>query len=86
MISPCLGVYEKDALVQYLLNGLPMYSHKNDDLPSFRFITSNFIHQGLCRKIDIERCFEVTEASVQRLSLIHILAARGNSQIVRQNM
>lgn len=66
MLSPSLGVYEKGHIVQYLLSGLPMYAHNDDDIESFRFITSNCIHQGLCRKIDIERCFGVTEASVQR--------------------
>ena|SRR6266542_2853949 len=66
MISDCLGVYEKDGLVQYIVNGLPVYAHPSDDLKAFRYITSNFIHQGLCRKTDIQRCFHVSEDSVQR--------------------
>jgi hypothetical protein len=48
------------------LNGLPVYAHPKDDLKSFRYITSNFIHQGLCRKTEIERCFHVSEDIVQR--------------------
>jgi hypothetical protein len=66
LISACLGVYEKEGLVQYIVNGLPVYSHPKGDLNAFRFITSNFIHQGLCRKIDIQRGFQVSEDSVQR--------------------
>lgn len=66
LISDCLGVYEKQGLVQYIVNGLPVYAHPKDDLKAFRYITSNFIHQGLCRKTEIERCFHVSEDSVQR--------------------
>jgi len=66
MISDCVGVYEQDDLVQYIVNGLPVYAHSNDDLNAFRFITSNFIHQGLCRKVDIEQGFGVSEDSVHR--------------------
>jgi hypothetical protein len=66
LVSECLGVYEQDELVQYIVNGLPVYSHGKGDLKSFQFITSNFIHQRLCRKTEVERCFHVTEDSVQR--------------------
>ena len=41
LISDCLGVYEKDGLVQYIVNGLPVYAHPKDDLKAFRYITSN---------------------------------------------
>ena len=37
-----------------------------EDLASFRFITSNFIEQGLCQKVEIERFFDVSEDSVWR--------------------
>lgn len=66
MISDQIGVYEKDGLVQYLVNGLPVYSHAKEDLNAFRFITSNFICQGLCRKVDVQRCFAVSEDTVGR--------------------
>ena len=66
LISDSLGVYEKEDLVQYIVNGLPVYSHSKEDLNAFRYITSNFIHQGLCRKIDVQRCFHLSEDSVQR--------------------
>jgi transposase len=45
---------------------MPIYSHSQEDINAFRFITSNFIHQGLCRKVDIERFFNVSEDSVYR--------------------
>ncbi len=37
MISDCVGVYEQDGLVQYIINGLPVYSHAKDDMNAFRF-------------------------------------------------
>lgn len=66
LISDCLGVYLKEGIVQYIVNGLPVYAHAKDDLKAFRYITSNFIYQGLCRKTEVERCFHVSEDSVQR--------------------
>jgi len=66
LITPSVGVYERDGIIQYLVNGLPIYSHAKEDNDAFRFITSNFIHQGLCRKVDIERAFSVSEDSVSR--------------------
>jgi transposase len=65
-VSECLGVYEKDGLVQYIVNGLPVYCHTIGDHNSFRYITSNFIEQGLCRKTDVQRCFNVSPDSVIR--------------------
>jgi hypothetical protein len=66
LINDHVGVYEKDDIVQYIVNGMPIYSHAKDDVNAFRFITSNFICQGICRKIDIERFFNVSEDSVYR--------------------
>ena len=66
MINAHVGVYEREGLVQYLVHGLPVYSHAKDDNDAFRYITSNFIQQGLCRNVDIERAFGVSEDSVSR--------------------
>lgn len=66
LISESLGVYEREGLIQYIVNGLPVYCHSKEDRNAFRFITSNFIHQGLCRKVDVERAFGVSEDTVGR--------------------
>lgn len=66
MISDCLGVYEKDGIIQYIANGLPIYAHPKEDLNAFRYITSNFIEMKLCRKVDIQKCFHVSEDFVYR--------------------
>ncbi len=64
--SGSLDVSEKEGLVQFIVNGLPVYSHSQEDLNAFRYITSNFIHQGLCPKIVVQHCFHSSEDSVQR--------------------
>jgi predicted transcriptional regulator len=66
LVNDHLGVYEHDGLVQYIVNGLPVYCHSKSDINAFRFITSNFIHQRICRKVDIERFFGISEDSVSR--------------------
>lgn len=66
MISTCLGVCEKDSLIQYIANGLPIYSHGSEDIQSFRFITSNFINQGLCKSSEVSRCFCIPIDSIKR--------------------
>lgn len=66
MISNCLGVYENAGIVQYIANGLPIYSHLSDDLQSFRFITSNFIKEGLCKATEVSRCFGISVDTVTR--------------------
>jgi hypothetical protein len=66
MISTKVGVYVKDDLVQYIVNGLAVFSHGSEDLQAFRYITSNLIHQGLCQGIEVERCFCVSADSVGR--------------------
>ena len=66
LISNCLGVYENDGIVQYIANGLPIYNHTSEDLQGFRFITSNFINQGLCQATEVARCFGVSIDTVTR--------------------
>lgn len=66
MISSTVGVYENDGIVQYIVNGLPVYAHDKEDLQALRFFTSNLIEQGLCKQTEIAICFSVTANSVMR--------------------
>jgi len=66
LITPTLGVFARDDIVNYLHCGVPIYSHAADDLNSFRYITSNFVLQGLCKKVEISRCFGISYDSVKR--------------------
>ena len=66
MISPLLGVIEREGLIQYIANGLPIYSHDKDNLAVFRVVTCNFIEQGLCRSSEVARCFGIADDSVRK--------------------
>ena len=66
MITPVLGVRMKDGIVNYLLSGLPIYSHAADDLTKFRYVTSSLLVQGLCKNQEIVDCFHVSVDSVRR--------------------
>ena len=75
MITPVLGVHNREGEVYYMLNGLPIYSHGEEDMRMFRYITSNMLLKGLCKNKDVERAFEVSPQSVKRYK--RILAEHG---------
>ena len=77
LITETMGVFARDGIVYYLHSGLPIYSHAESDLKSFRFITSKFILQGLCRRREISDCFGVSYDSVKRYT--KILAEEGDT-------
>jgi hypothetical protein len=66
MITLTLGVREQNDFVYYLHSGMPIFSHEKGDLKKFRYITSNFILQGLCSNQDIVDTFHVSTDSVRR--------------------
>lgn len=66
MITTTLGVYKRDSIVTYLHYGVPIYSHAESDYKHFRYISSKFVVQGLCKLIDISNCFHVSYDSVKR--------------------
>jgi hypothetical protein len=66
MLTPVLGVRAKGEMVYYLLSGLPIYSHEQEDMLRFRYISSHLIVQGLCQSSDVERVFHVSSDSVWR--------------------
>ena len=71
LISNCVGYYTKEGIVQYIVNGLPVFAHGEGDLNSFRYIVSNFIDQGLCRKVEVQRAFHVSDDSINRYYKIY---------------
>jgi DNA-binding CsgD family transcriptional regulator len=66
LITETVGVFTRDGIVNYCHCGVPIFSHTTEDLKSFRYITSKLIIQGICRKIEISRCFGVSYDSVNR--------------------
>lgn len=65
-ISDDVGVYTEEGIVQYIINGLPAYSHTPEDLNGFKHITSILIKQKLCSQAEVQRCFGVSESFVGR--------------------
>ncbi len=58
LISDCLGVYEKEGLIQYIVNGLPVYAHAKGDLKAFGIspvilFISNFAERPMCSGVFI---------------------------------
>jgi len=66
MITITPGVRDQDDSVYYLHSGMPIFSHTSGDLNKFRYITSNFILQGLCSNQDNVDAFHVSSDSVRR--------------------
>jgi len=77
MITPILGVHIREGEVYYMLSGVPIYSHSEEDIKMFRYVTSNILLRGLCKNRDIERVFGVSSQSVKRFK--KILAERGTN-------
>jgi hypothetical protein len=38
LINEHVGVYQKDGIAQYIVNGVPVYSHAEGEINAFRFI------------------------------------------------
>ena len=66
MLSNNVGVFELEGIVNYIANGMPIYSHGKDDLSSYRYITSNLIDKNLVTKREVVKFFGVSEISVSR--------------------
>ena len=66
MITESLGVFKLDGLVYYLHCGVPIYIHSEEDIQSFRYITTKFIVAKLCKKSEIQKCFGVSYDSINR--------------------
>lgn len=65
-ISACLAVNVRGETIEYIANGLNVFSHHKEDYNQFRFVTCNFIEQGLCRQVDVQRCFGISESNVKK--------------------
>ena len=63
-ITASLGIFDKEGIVTYIHCGVPIFSHSSEDLQSFRYITSKFILEGLCKRKDIADAFHVSIDSV----------------------
>ena len=66
MVNHLIGVQERDGTVYYFNGSMPIFHHGQNDLDSFRFITSQLITNGVCKQKEIVSCFGVSAISVKR--------------------
>ena len=65
-ITNQLAVMKKDGQVTYFNGHMPVFSHDETDIQTFRMITSQFCVTGHVKQSDIIRAFGVTSISVKR--------------------
>ena len=65
-ITDQLAVMKKDGAVTYFNGHMPVFSHGENDINTFRMITSQFCVNGAAKQSDIIRAFGVTSISVKR--------------------
>ena len=65
-ITPELGYAKREGSVYYFHGGLPVFSHSERDLESFRMFTSQLIFNNQCSQSDIREAFGISAISVKR--------------------
>jgi hypothetical protein len=70
-ITDVLAFAKQDGQITYFSGQLPVFSHAESDIATFRMITSQFCVQGCVRQSDIIRAFGVTSISVKRAVKIY---------------
>lgn len=76
LLNSEVGVYEHDGLIQYLVNGLPVYSHSKEDLNSLSANRFNYAASQLANLLnDTETIFPGTN-----LKLIYKTSAFSNCE------
>jgi hypothetical protein len=66
LITPEVGVECRDGKVTYFAGCLPVFQHDEDDVRTFRMITSQMVVNGSVQQVDIVRAFGVPAVSVKR--------------------
>jgi len=66
LINQQVGFQKEDGRIYYFCGQLPVFSHEEDDLASFRFITAQLALSGNVKQVDIAKAFGVPYISVKR--------------------
>ena len=61
-----LAFEKRDGQVTYFYGTLPVFSHAENDIASFKMITAQFYLNGYVKQMDIVRAFGVSPISVKR--------------------
>jgi transposase len=65
-ITSELAFEKKDGCITYFNGHMPVFTHAENDIATFRMITSQFCASGYSKQSDIIRAFGVTPISVKR--------------------
>ena len=65
-INQNLGIEKKDGRITYFNGSMPVFVHDEDDLQTFRMITSQFYINGNATQAEICRAFGVPTITVKR--------------------
>jgi hypothetical protein len=77
-ITSELAFEKKDGCITYFNGHMPVFTHGEKDVATFRMITSQFCVSGYTKQSDIIRAFGVTSISVKRsVKLYREKGARG---------
>jgi hypothetical protein len=66
LINSRLAVQKHEGTVYYFNGSMPIFLHGENDIDSFRFISSQMVINGNCKQVDIVNCFGVSPISVKR--------------------
>ena len=61
-----LAFERRDGKIAFFNGHMPVFVHAEDDVATFRMITSQFCESGYAKQCDIIRAFGVTSISVKR--------------------
>jgi hypothetical protein len=65
-VSAQLAFAKQDSRITYFAGGVPVFSHDERDLASFRMITAQFCENGNAKQAQISRAFGVAKITVKR--------------------
>jgi transposase len=66
LINGKIGFHKRDGYVYYFNGMMPIFSHHEDDLPSFRFITAQLVVLGNASQAEVVRAFGISTISMKR--------------------
>ena len=65
-INNLIGFEKREGRVYYFHGILPVFSHEEDDIESFRFIISQLVVSGNVKQIEISKAFGIPYINVKR--------------------
>ena len=66
MITAAVGFEKRDGQIYYFHGGIPIFSHAEDDIKSFRMFVSQLVVNGNCKQADIVRAFGIPSITMKR--------------------